>query len=195
MLLVQLRALLVLASAAFRQAACEPIPRFSVTFNGPFSVEEGGVQNINVDYEHAVHGELNVAYGSCHISTLDEVHHRVGSTHIGDHPLAARHADWDSQRPTKFVWIVPTNIEEGCLHAYLDGKLVGTSERFAVTKRVVKRSATFADVADPMGPWFDGVEYLKQKEPDAVFVSSVKSKKFGILGAGISGLHTSVCNI
>ncbi|KAK0109473.1 hypothetical protein ONS95_002165 [Cadophora gregata] len=152
MYLSQLNTLFVLASAAFQQVASEPLPQFPVTFKGPFSVEEGGIQNINVIYEHAVHGELTVAYGPCEVQTSEEVHHRVGKTHIGDHHLAARHIDWDDQRPTKFVWIVPTSIDEGCLHAYLEDQLIGTSPRFTVKKRVVKRGATFADVADPMGP-------------------------------------------
>ncbi|KAH6667633.1 L-amino-acid oxidase [Halenospora varia] len=163
-------------------SARDPIPRSSVIFNGPFSVQQGGIQNINVVYEHALHGGLTVAYGSCDSATLDDIHHRVGYTHIGDHPFAKRH----------FVWIVPADIVEGCLHAFVGDQLVGRSEQFSVSKRVIKRSATFAKVADTMGPWFDGVEYLKQKEPSAVFVSSVKSKKFGILGAGISGLHTAL---
>jgi len=48
-----------------------------------------------------------------------------------------------------------------------------------------------ADVADAEGPWFDGVQYLKQKEPDAAFVSQAKSKTIGILGGGMSGLMTA----
>lgn len=56
----------------------------------------------------------------------------------------------------------------------------------------MKKRATFADVSDPMGPWFDGVEYLKQKNPNATFVAATKEKKFGILGGGISGLLTAV---
>lgn len=191
MYIAALNSLLIVASAV-HQVTSEPISRSSVTFDGPFSVEAGGVQNINIVYEHDVHGELTVAYGPCEKPTLEIAHHHVGRTHIGDHPLAARHMDWEDKRPTKFVWIVPSSVDEGCLHAFVDNQPVGTSQRFTVTKRVLKRGATFADVADPMGPWFDGVEYLKQKQPDAVFVSSVKSKKFGILGAGISGLHTAV---
>ena len=186
-----LKTLLVVASAV-QQVTSEPISRSSVTFDSPFSVEAGGVQNINIVYGHDVHGELTVDYGPCEQPTIEGAHHHVGRTHIGDHPLAARHVDWEDRRPTRFVWIVPSSIDEGCLHAFVDNKPVGTSERFTVTKRVIKRGATFADIADPMGPWFDGVEYLKQKQPGSVFVSSVKSKKFGILGAGISGLHTAV---
>lgn len=56
----------------------------------------------------------------------------------------------------------------------------------------MKKRATFADVSDPMGPWFDGVEYLKQKNSNETFVAATKEKKFGILGGGISGLLTAV---
>lgn len=41
------------------------------------------------------------------------------------------------------------------------------------------------------GPWFDGVAYLKEKEPEDVFVAAAKSKTIGILGGGMSGLMTS----
>ncbi|KAJ9622609.1 hypothetical protein H2203_006257 [Taxawa tesnikishii (nom. ined.)] len=44
---------------------------------------------------------------------------------------------------------------------------------------------------DAMGPWFDGVEYLKEKEPDEVFVAQAKTKKIGIIGGGMSGLMSA----
>ena len=78
--------------------------------------------------------------------------------------------------------------------AFLDEKLIGVSSVIETKKRRVRRQSrkAFADVADPMGPWFDGVAYLEQKQPDEVFVAAAKNKKFGILGAGISGLVTGV---
>jgi hypothetical protein len=133
-----------------------------------------------------------VVYGSCDaVGGLDVAHH-VGSTHVGEHPFAKRHISWEGSRPMKFVWAAPAEIEEGCLHALLDGRLVGRSEQFEVKRRRMKRRATFADVSDPMGPWFDGVEYLKQKNSNETFVAATKDKKFGILGGGISGLLTAV---
>lgn len=44
---------------------------------------------------------------------------------------------------------------------------------------------------DAEGPWFDGVAYLKEKEPDDTFVASAKSKTIGIIGGGMSGLMTA----
>ena len=43
---------------------------------------------------------------------------------------------------------------------------------------------------DVMGPWFDGVEHLSQKEVSSVNVDAAKSKEIGIVGAGMSGLMT-----
>ncbi|KAI8931556.1 hypothetical protein NX059_011211 [Plenodomus lindquistii] len=43
-----------------------------------------------------------------------------------------------------------------------------------------------------MGPWFDGVAYMKSKQNNASFVTVEKSKKIAILGGGMSGLMTSL---
>ncbi|KAL2292532.1 hypothetical protein FJTKL_09489 [Diaporthe vaccinii] len=40
--------------------------------------------------------------------------------------------------------------------------------------------------------WFNGVAYLEQKQPDESFVAVAKNKSFGILGAGMSGLMSSL---
>jgi hypothetical protein len=61
-----------------------------------------------------------------------------------------------------------------------------------MVRKKVRRNISFADVADPQGPWFDGVEYLKNKEPDRIFVSQTKAKSIGIIGGGMSGLMTAV---
>ncbi|KAI6829211.1 L-amino acid oxidase-like protein LaoA [Hortaea werneckii] len=44
---------------------------------------------------------------------------------------------------------------------------------------------------DAQGPWFDGVAYLQEKQPDEIFVAKAKSQKIGILGGGMSGLMTA----
>ncbi|KAK7229448.1 hypothetical protein V2G26_001618 [Clonostachys chloroleuca] len=181
------------AAAILALGHAEPLPsRHAVSFRSPFEIEMGGVHNINVEYTDRVDGELALVYGSCGISSISEAHHQVGRTHIGSHPLAKRHLDWESQRPTKFVWIIPSEVSSGCLHAFSDGILVGRSETIEVTPAKLRRRGTFADVTDAMGPWFDGVAYLDQKQPDEAFVASVKNKTFGVLGAGISGLMTSL---
>lgn len=174
------------------QALAEPLPTSHLSFNGPFEVERDGIQNINVVYNRDLNGELTLAYGDCDIQTRQNAAHHVGSTHIGAHPLAKRHAEWKDSRPAKFVWRAPADIEQGCLHAFVGEELVGRSQEYTVKNRKIKKRATFADVSDPMGPWFDGVEYLKQKNPNETFVAATKEKKFGILGGGISGLTTAL---
>jgi hypothetical protein len=164
-----------------------------VVFREPVRAEAGGMVNIQVSYEGKVDGELSINYGNC-TSEAPEAHHRIGSTHIGSHSLAKRHLDWKDQRPTTFVWLPPHDAPDGgCLHAYVDEKLVGISLPISMTRRIRKRS--FADAADWQGPWFDGVQYLQQKEPSDSFVASTKNKKFGIIGGGMSGLMTAVSDI
>lgn len=49
---------------------------------------------------------------------------------------------------------------------------------------------TDANGFDVLGPWFEGVEFLKDKQPGAVDVKAAKSKQIAIVGAGMSGLMT-----
>lgn len=69
---------------------------------------------------------------------------------------------------------------------------MGTSQPITVVRRKERRGVALADISEVEGPWFDGVEYLKLKEPDSVFVASAKGQQIGILGGGMSGLMTSV---
>ncbi|KAL3421585.1 l-amino-acid oxidase [Phlyctema vagabunda] len=187
---LRLSFVLMTALAIVPHAVSDPIPHSSVNFRGPFKVEAKGAHNIHVSYNGPSNGELSIYYGPCSIETNEEAHHMVGRTHIGDHLLAKRHSDWVDQKPTKFVWLAPPDIPEGCLHAFIDDVPSGKSEQYQVLKQNPKR-ASFADIADPMGPWFDGVQYLSQKQPEETFVASTKAKAFGILGGGISGLMTA----
>jgi hypothetical protein len=79
------------------------------------------------------------------------------------------------------------------LFAYSGPDVVGRSERISIGKRRTRRGVAIADIADAEGPWFDGVEYLKAKDGDEVFVAQAKSKTIGILGGGMAGLMSSVC--
>ncbi len=165
----------------------------AIHFDGPFTAEAGGVQNIHVTFSRPVDGELAIYYGACDIISPHEAYHRVGKTHVGQHPLARRHAGWESNRPTRFTWLPPTaTFSGGCLHAFNGEELVGKSLPFDIKRRMAKRGVPFADVVDAEGPWFDGVEYLSEKEPDSVFVSQAKEKTIGIIGGGMAGLLTSV---
>ncbi|KAG8412275.1 hypothetical protein J3458_014462 [Metarhizium acridum] len=45
---------------------------------------------------------------------------------------------------------------------------------------------TGANGTDTLGPWFDGVKHLSQKEPDIVDVNAAKRKTIAIVGTGMS---------
>ncbi|KAF4930708.1 L-amino-acid oxidase [Colletotrichum viniferum] len=184
--------LLTAAATLCQSVVAEPVFRDTISFKGPFEVESNVIRNINVEYNGCLDGELSIVYGGCDLKSPQDANHKIGRIHIGSHPAAKRHLEWTDQRPTKFVRMVPEDVTSGCLHAFVDNQLVGRSTEHVIKSRKMRKRATFADSTDPMGPWFDGVKYLKQKQPDEVFVASVKNKTFGILGAGISGLHTGL---
>lgn len=167
----------------------------SVTFASLSPVSPGRAQNIIVGYSGDVNGELTITYGSCDDAALiSRANQHIGATHVGTHHLAARHVDHEDRRPTKFVWLTPDEMRGGCLRAFLDGELVGQSERLLVAKPLSRRreKRSFVDIAGDDSMWFDGVAYLKQKQPDEAFVAATKSKSFGILGGGMAGLLSSV---
>lgn len=168
---------------------------FSITFEGPFEAEAGGVHNIHISYEHKHDGEISMHYGSCLAAAATDCHHHVGSTHVGRHPLAGKHNRISTdQRPVRYVWLPPQDTPDGgCLHAFSEGLLVGRSQPIRITRRKSRRQTIpIAEIADAEGPWFDGVEHLSAKEPGTAFVSQAKSKSIGILGGGMSGLMTSL---
>ena len=184
-------------SSVYGAGSTHLLPRTrSVIFNGPATVESNGIQNIHVRYNRPIDGEFSIHYGGCeapNTHTAEEHHHRIGTTAIGNHPLAKRNAQWKDSRPERFVWIVPEDAPDGgCLHAYVGNELIGSSDPITVTKKLNRRAVPLADIADAEGPWFDGVQYLKEKEPDQVFVAQQKKKKIGILGGGMAGLMSAV---
>lgn len=187
--------LLPLLGGFYSLTEAKPLDRPSVTFRSPSQISTGSAHNIIIAYDANADGELTITYGSCDgAAVVSDAKQLVGTTHVGNHPLAARHVDHGGRWPTKFVWVTPTDTTGGCLHAFLDGELVGQSEDLAVAKRVARRSAkrSFVEVAGDDSMWFNGVAYLEQKEPDESFVAAAKNKSFGIIGAGMSGLMSSV---
>lgn len=165
----------------------------SVIFDGPIQIEANGIHNIHINYVAPMNGTLAIHYGLCDITHSMAAHHQIGITSIGHHPLATQHAAWEGQRPERFVWIVPNDVSDGgCLHAFSGRMLVGRSAPITVAKKRVRRRTVLGDIADSEGPWFDGVEYLREKEPDSVFVAQTKEKAVGIIGGGMSGLMSAV---
>ncbi|KAM0716519.1 hypothetical protein Q7P37_007964 [Cladosporium fusiforme] len=164
----------------------------SVLFEDNILAEAGGMHNVHVTYAAPLDGKLSLHYGSCEASSSSDCHHTLGETHIGDHNLVKRHALHPPQRPSRFVWLPPNDSpSDGCLHAFSGDTLVGRSAPVTMGRRKERRWTAAADIMDSQGPWFDGVAYLQDKQPDETFVATAKSKTIGILGGGMSGLMTA----
>lgn len=153
-----------------------------IYFKKPFDVNAGSLQNIHVEYhDKDFEGDLRLVHGSCDINGPHESHHEIGNTFIKR-----------DTKPDRFVWIIPQDaIHQGCLHAYSGTTLVGRSHSIGVSRSIRKRQS-IADVADPSGPWFEGVAYLQNKTNEPTIVAEAKSKKIAIVGGGMSGLLTSL---
>lgn len=174
-------------------AKSHAVPRSqTIVFNDGLTAEAGGMANVHITYNIPHDGEISIHYGICDAASAADCHHTLGRTHVGNHELARRHAQHREQRPTRFVWLPPADSESGgCLHAFSGTTLIGRSAPVTITRRKQKRWTAAAEIMDSMGPWFDGVTYLQEKEPDDVFVASAKSKTIGIIGGGMSGLMTA----
>lgn len=140
--------------------------------------------NIHVSFEAPVDGEIAYTYGRCDDRKRHEAHHTVGRG--------------TGAKDSRLVWILPDDIRfDGCISAWDQrGFLVGRSEPQPLTKRKLKRRGansiemTNSTGIDAWGPWFDGVELLKDKEIAAFDANDAKSKDVAIVGAGMSGLMT-----
>ena len=172
-------AVLSLASGALSGPVA---PRSDLLFFKPLSVTTDSVHNVHIGYgDDDFEGEVRVVYGNCDMAGHDERHHEVGSHYIKR-----------TGRPERLIWIVPDNAEHGgCLHAYSGSALIGRSAPISVKHQPRKREE-ISDVADALGPWFDGVAYMQSKQNNASFVTVAKSKKIAIIGGGMSGLLTSL---
>ncbi|KAK1994913.1 hypothetical protein LX36DRAFT_672817 [Colletotrichum falcatum] len=155
--------LLLLLGGFHSLTEAKPLDQPSVTFLSPSEVSPGSAHNVVVEYGGSADGEITITYGPCDgAPVVSNAKQRLGSTHVGDHPLAARHVDHADRRPTKFVWLTPADASGGCLGAFIDGELAGQSEELRVARRMPRRSAkrSFAQVAGDDSMWFNGVVYL-----------------------------------
>jgi monoamine oxidase len=157
-------------------------PRSDILFFKPVSVTSDSVHNVHIGFgDDNFEGEVKVVYGDCDLIRPDARHHELGTTWISL-----------SSRPERLVWVVPADTAHGgCLHAYSGLELIGRSAPVTILHQPKKREE-ISDVADMMGPWFDGVAYMQSKQNNASFVAVEKSKKIGIVGGGMSGLLTSL---
>lgn len=148
------------------------------------------VPDVTADSLHNVHleflypdfqGDIKLVYGECGITSPTKHHHEIGRMFV------KRDA-----HPERFVWATPSDAPHlHCLHAFSESGLVGRSPPISVTRPVVRRES-IADVADAMGPWFDGIAYMQGKEPGKAVVAQAKEAAVAIIGGGISGLMTSL---
>ena len=153
-----------------------------IRFHSPRGVTTDSLHNIHVEFLDAqFEGNLQLVYGECGIQDPTQSHHEIGSTFV------KRDA-----HPERFVWSTPSDAPHShCLHAFSGSRLVGCSSPIMVSSPIKKRES-IADVADAMGPWFDGVAYMKSKKNSKSFVSKAKNTSVAILGGGMSGLMTSL---
>lgn len=139
--------------------------------------------NVHLSEVHHSLYPFTVTYGACHSSLSHrQSHHTI--SHV-------------SHGHDRLVWILPDDISTGgCLSAWSthNSLLIGRSEPLKVDKssrqwakkrdldqgmRLSKRASipmSNASGIDAHGPWFDGVEVLKEKEISAVNVKVAKAK-------------------
>lgn len=139
--------------------------------------------NIHLSEAHHSVYPFTVTYGPCHSSaTQGDAHHTISQVH--------------GPATDRLLWILPEDTStSGCLSAWSShDKLVGISETLEVNKfsrqwlrkrhldsgsRLSRRSdipMSNASGIDAEGPWFDGVELLKNKEISSMNVTEAKAK-------------------
>ncbi|XDG04391.1 hypothetical protein ABKA04_004006 [Annulohypoxylon sp. FPYF3050] len=140
--------------------------------------------NIHISIDVPIDGEVTYTYGRCNNKAISEAHHTVGrGTGATD---------------SRMVWVLPDDAWfDGCISAWDElGSLIGRSEPQRLSRRKLKRRGansiemSNATGIDAWGPWFDGVELLKNKEISAFDAKEAKCKEVAIVGAGMSGLMT-----
>lgn len=154
-----------------------------IRFHGPFEVTADSLHNIHVEFtEDSFEGEVKLVYGDCEMTHAHKAHHHIGSVFVRR-----------DERPERFVWTTPSDAPHAhCLHAFSGTTRVGRSSPITITSSPVYKRQSIADVADALGPWFDGVAYMKSKNNSAAFVSRAKNSSVAIVGGGMSGLMTSL---
>ncbi|KAI8957263.1 flavin-containing amine oxidoreductase-domain containing protein [Daldinia sp. FL1419] len=143
-----------------------------------------GLANVHISFDDLIKGVITYSYGRCDNAQHAEAHHTLGQT--------------TGTKESRLIWFLPNDAGfDGCISAWDErGQLVGHSEPQRLSGRKLRRRGansiemTNANGIDAWGPWFDGVELLKNKETSAVVVAEAKSKDIAIVGAGMSGLMT-----
>lgn len=154
--------------------------------------------NVYVEHVQPVKGAVDFSYGSCQQLTPHDSHHFIATS-----------TDASQDR---LVWTLPEDIfSGGCISAWstTTNVLLGRSEvqHLDLHTMARRRHARLARRSnDPnsilmdnstgvnvWGPWFDGVEVLKNAECSAIDSAAAKQKSIAIVGAGMSGLMAYLC--
>ncbi|CRK42061.1 hypothetical protein BN1723_005253 [Verticillium longisporum] len=182
MLSPQAASILVLALSSRVLASPAFISQDTIRFHGLDNVSSESVHNIHVTYEdNFPHGNVHIVYGECNPKSTNHYQHEVASL------FTKREA-----APDRLVWVVPQDIsQEGCLHAYSEGRLLGRSEPISFSDPLRKRQ-TLHETGDSNGLWFNGVKYLNSTKKASLSTAEAQSKKIAIVGGGMAGLMTSL---
>ncbi|KAK0739515.1 flavin-containing amine oxidoreductase-domain containing protein [Apiosordaria backusii] len=124
--------------------------------------------NIYVDHVQPVEGAIDFTYGSCEQLSSSDSHHFI-TTNVLVGRSQKQHLDLDTMARRR--------------HARL-------SRRSNDPNSILMDNSTGVDV---WGPWFDGVEVLKNAECSAVDAAAARRKSIAIVGAGMSGLMAYLC--
>ncbi|KAI4231412.1 MAG: hypothetical protein L6R40_007734 [Gallowayella cf. fulva] len=139
--------------------------------------------NVHLSRSHESTYPFTVTYGPCRDSTSQfESEHTISEVH--------------HQGTNRLIWLLPEDVSSGgCLSAWSSrSELIGRSQELQIEKtskqwikkrqlekgtRLGKRARipmTSASGIDAQGPWFDGVELLKEKGVTAVDAAQAKAK-------------------
>ena len=150
--------------------------------------------NIHVEYTEKILSEISFIYASYDVSSPGQAHHLVARANACTHD--------------RLLWRIPDDVYSGgCLSAWTrDQQLVGRSDPLAfeqskkpqrrrLGKRQIDASIRMDNSSgiDAEGPWFDGVDLLKNKEISSLDVKKAKATEIAIVGSGMAGLMLWTC--
>jgi len=182
-----------LLQVGFLTSAVSAIPELPLKIETR-TILQSHLTNIHIQHQSPTEGIVDFTYGSCEAASRGHgVHHFIGKTTSTSHD--------------RLIWVIPEDIVPGrCISAWRNstGLLVGRSERqnFDLEAMQHRRSHRRArrgvhmdnsTGVDVWGPWFDGVELLKNTEIAGIDAASAKNKNIAIVGAGMSGLMAYLC--
>ncbi|RAK81377.1 flavin monoamine oxidase family protein [Aspergillus fijiensis CBS 313.89] len=154
-----------------------------VQFLGPYLVETGSVQNIQLNFaQESFAGKLHVVYGDCNLEQAADATQIVGSFEVQS-----------TEHPDRLVWVVPSDAQESqCLLAFHECAMVGRSPPISL-EQAPDHPKEDSRIDKDSVIWFNAVEYTRSRFHAKAVVNSAaaKNSSIAIVGAGIAGLLTS----